>query len=330
MTAAERARQFAQISRVVEILAGHPSGVRLGELAARLAIPADALREEIRAYHADGGTLGGGYREQVIEFIADPEHGAGASASADSGFVRLVDLRPAAQAGTGCFSLGELDRACRAAWQRLAVEPDNTALAEALSALEGSVRAGIRAGETAPLAERVRVLRRAAARRRRVGISYAPGWKPGLVERVIEPYQVVHTRRGWEVDGGVVGKEGVVGTFLVAGVQSYDVLDETFERPPDMAARIDRSRRRRPVEVVVSHAALWAVEMYAESTELLAEDEQTMRLRILVLPPVAARVGLLLLAAGRDAFVVTPPALANAGRQLARDLLEHHQAGSER
>jgi proteasome accessory factor C len=146
-----------------------------------------------------------------------------------------------------------------------------------------------------------------------------------VVERVIEPYQVVHTRRGWEVDAAVVG-EGAVRTYLVSGIRTLDVLDETFTRPDDAAERVADNRRLQPVEVVVPQNARWAVELYAESAELLAEDEDSVKLRAQLLRPVEQRLGLLLMAAGSDAFVVSPPELTDAARELARDLLEHHTA----
>jgi predicted DNA-binding transcriptional regulator YafY len=327
------AGRFALVIRVFDILADHPGGMRLDELAARLATSPDALLAEIGAYHADravGGALRGGYREPVIEFAAYPDAREAAVDATVDGFVRLRDVRPAAEAGARLVSLGELDRTLRAVRYRLLNEPDNVALAEVLRVLAGSAVSGARAGEPASLAERARPFRRAAAQRRRVHISYAPEWKPGLVERVIEPYQVVHTRRGWEIDAGVVGKEGVVGTFLVGGVHRFDVLTEVFEPPPDVAARIERARRQRPVELIVPHAAGWAVEMYAESAHVLDQDEERIRLRAFVLPPVTARLGLLLLAAGPGAAVVAPAALADAGRTMARDLLQHHVVEPDR
>jgi proteasome accessory factor C len=64
---------------------------------------------------------------------------------------------------------------------------------------------------------------------------------------------------------------------------------------------------------------------YVESAELLAEDEDSVKLRAHLLRPVKQRLGLLLIAAGPDAFVVSPRELSDAARDLARDLLAHHR-----
>ena len=66
------------------------------------------------------------------------------------------------------------------------------------------------------------------------------------------------------------------------------------------------------------------VERHAESAEVLQEDEESVKLRANVLPPIRHRVGLVLLIAGRDAFVTEPADLRDAGRDLARELLAHH------
>jgi len=74
--------------------------------------------------------------------------------------------------------------------------------------------------------------------------------------------------------------------------------------------------------------ARWAVELYAESAALLAEDESSVTLRAQLLPPVEQRLGLLLLAAGAEALVVEPTDLIDARRAMARTLLEHHKETS--
>lgn len=319
--------RFTLVPKAIEALTDRPGGMRLRDLAGLLGVSRDALLAEFDAYHASvGDVLRGGYREPALEFVPDPAGPNADSEPAVTGFVRLRDLRPAAEAKVRAMSLGELGEVIRLVRERMLAEPDNSVLAEVLDALTGSGPTG----EESSAVERARPFRRAAAERQRMRISYAPEWRSVLIERVIEPYQVVHTRRGWEIDAGVVGKEGVVGTFLVAGVRSFDVLADTFEPPPDLAARIDRARRPRSVELVVPHAATWAVEMHAESAEVLEEDEDEIRPRALLLPPVAARLGLLLLAAGPAASVLAPPAAADAGRAMARDLLRHHSTAPDR
>lgn len=330
MNAPKYVTRFARVARAIPILAVHPVGMRLADLALQLGTTEEELRDEIRAYYVADPPIDlvGGYREPLIEFSSGPaQDGEEADEYPDpesAAYVRLRDMRSGLDVGVKFLSLGELTVVSRTGHEVLAREPDNTVLEAALDRLETSILDGFDKGGPRWLGEKARQLRQAVRGRRRVRIVYARAWLPGVVERVIEPYQVVHTRRGWEVDAAVAGRDDGVRTYLVSGVREMDVLDETFERPPDVAERIEANRKLRAVDVVVPHSARWAVELYAESAELLAEDEASVTLRAHLLQPVEQRLGLLLIAAGSDAHVIDPPDLANAGRDLARTLLEHH------
>jgi proteasome accessory factor C len=72
MTTPQYVTRFARVARAIPILALHPAGMRLSELAAQLGTTEDELREEIRAYYqADVPPgLSGAYREPMIEFGA--------------------------------------------------------------------------------------------------------------------------------------------------------------------------------------------------------------------------------------------------------------------
>jgi proteasome accessory factor C len=329
MTAPKYVSRFARVARAMPILAMHPAGMRLAELAALLKTTEDELRAEIRAYYVADVTvdLSGGYREPLIEFASGPAHEDEDAEEypdfASAAYVRLVDVRP--DVGAKFLSLGELTVVSRTGYDLLAQEPHNTVLETALDKLVTSVLDGFDSGGPRWLGDKARQLRRAVREQRRVRIVYARAWKPGVVERVIEPYQVLHTRRGWEVDAAVAGPDGSVRTYLVSGMWEQQVLDETFDRPPDVAERIEANRRLHAVDVVVPHSARWAVELYAESADLLAQDEGTVKLRAHLLPPVERRVGLLLMAAGTDAFVIEPAELVTARQSVAGDLLAHHQ-----
>lgn len=331
MTAPKYVSRFARVARAIPILAMHPAGMRLADLAAQLRTSEAELREEIRAYYVADPPMGlaGALREPVIEFASGP---AGDNGDSDdyadvetAAYVRLRDLRSGPDVGVKFLSLGELTVVSRTGHDVLAREPDNTVLETALDNLENSVLEGFDRGGPRWLGDRARRLRQAVREQHRVRIVYARAWLPGVVERVIEPYQVVHTRRGWEVDAALPDRDGQVRTYLVSGISDLDVLDETFARPPDAAERVETNRRLREVVLVVPHDARWAVELYAESAEVVSEDEATVRLRAHLLQPVEHRLGLLLMAAGADARVEDPPELTDAGRTLARTLLAHHR-----
>jgi proteasome accessory factor C len=212
-----------------------------------------------------------------------------------------------------------------AAGQRLlAEEPDNDVLAAALTVVADSVLAGAAPNGGAWPEVVARRIRQAGAERRRVRVGYAMAWKTGTVERVIEPYRVIRTRRGWEVDAAVVNRDGVIATFLTSGILTLEVLRERFRRPPDIDQRIARHRRAAAVELVVPYDARWVVELHAESVDVLDDDEDRLRIRARLIPPVGPRLGLVLLAAGPHAYVTDPVNLRGAGRDLARALLSHH------
>lgn len=157
-------------------------------------------------------------------------------------------------------------------------------------------------------------------------VEYTPVWHDDSMEHRIAPYRLLRTRRGWEVDAGMSADGRVVGSFLLTGIRDATLLEETFERPPEVEDRLAGHRRVRQIELVVPQDARWAVDRFAESSELLAEDEESVKVRVRLLSPVDRRLGILLLSAGPLAFVTDPPALADAGRRLARELLEHHHA----
>jgi proteasome accessory factor C len=307
-------------------LEGHPDGLHLAELAAVIGVSSDVLADEIHGYFGGGVAAGRplrGYAEPVIEFVAPPGDGHGTDQPA--AYVRLRDLRSEPEAAGPLLSLDAVTTLARSASRQLASEPGNAALRSALSQLENSVLSGGRVTGPSWLTRWVRPLRKALAERKLTHLTYVGGWRPGLSEQVIEPYQLVRTRLGWELDAAVCGQDGKLRTFLVSGIRSVTVLDESFSRPSDSWDRLARHRQPRTVELVVPHGRRDVVDLHAESAELIEEDDEVVQLRIELLPPVTLRLGLLLVSVGAEAFVVSPPTLGDAGRVLARHLLAHHR-----
>ena len=67
------------------------------------------------------------------------------------------------------------------------------------------------------------------------------------------------------------------------------------------------------VRVQIPYDALWAADFFAEQVRNVADDAVGATLELDLLPPVAQRVGLLLLAAGEEARVLEPAGLIAAG-----------------
>lgn len=316
------AQRIGRLPEVFEVLAAHPDGLRLTELAARFGAPAEQLREDLLAFFtADVNGLLGLTRPSVLEFLGedgddvDPQRAE---------VVRIVEERPAEELGVEYVDAAELALIYTSALALLDLEPSNADLAAALDVLTetmyGEADAPDAVGDSA-----LSALRAAVEERRQVRIVYSRSWQPGVAERVIEPYRLLRTRRGWEVDAGPVTADGSIRTYLLSNVRSAEALPSTFALPATLPALLKAQRTTTVVRVRIPHSARWAADMYAEVVRVVVDDESTVTLDLELLPPVDRRLGLLLLAAGPDAAVLSPAALVASVSSLAAELLEHHR-----
>ena len=329
---AKYAQRIGRLPAVLELLAAHPSGLSLAELSTHFDAPAEELREDLLAYYtADVGTLLLGLsRPEVIEFLS-PEGESDDPASAE--VVRVIDERPGEELGVEYVDPSELALVYAAARTLLDLEPDNQELADAIEVLTETMF-----GEPQPLSSPrtwdapLPAFRRAVDERLRVDIVYSRAWHPGVTERTIEPYRLVQTRRGWEVDAGPPDANGRLRTYLLPNLR--DVLRSRRRvrpaRPPSTSCW-RRSARTETVRVQIPHGALWAADFFAEHVDLVDDDAETSVLDLELLPPVRQRLGLLILAAGDQTRVLTPSALISAGPAMASALSHHHSThGSPR
>lgn len=319
---ARYAERIASLSQVLTILELHPAGLPLAQLASELDTTTDSLRQTLLAYYVADVAEQADFQLPVIEFVG----GDGDDDPARAEVVRVVSPDPERELGVEHLTAEQLGALHAAGSDLLALEPDNDVLRSALSAFEASLWpvAASAGGLGADIAAS---LNHAAQEHRRVRIVYARTWQPGTSERLVEPYRVLRTRRGWEVDAGPVDDAGRIRTFLVSGIREISVLDETFERPGHVDELIATQRAATDVELVVPQAGRWAVERFAESVTLLEDDEESVKLRAAFLPPVEQRVGLILISCGPEAFVTAPEALLDAGVNVAHQLLDHHRSG---
>lgn len=325
---AKYAQRIGRLPAVLELLAAHPGGLPLTTLAARFEAPPEELREDLLAYYtADVGVLLLGLsRPDVIEFLG-PEGRSADPGSAE--VVRVIDERPTEELGVEYVDPSELALVYAAARALLDIEPDNADLSEAVEVLTETMF-----GESQPHSvprswnEPLAPFRRAVAERLKVDIIYSRAWLQGVTQRTIEPYRIVQTRRGWEVDAGPPDAQGRIRTYLFPNVREYVVRDEGFTAPEDLEQLLDAQRTTETVRVQIPHAALWAADFFAERVTTVDDDATTATLDLELLPPAHQRVGLLLLAAGEEARVLVPPALLAAGPALATDLLAHHRVRS--
>lgn len=324
MTAPVYARRIARLPSVFEELAAHPDGVPISDLATRLGVPVGELREDLLAFFtADVNGLLGLTRPSVLEFLG-ADGGEDDPQQAET--VRLVDDRPTEELGVEYVDAAELALIYTAARALLDVDPDDADLAAAISVLTETLFG--EAAEPAPAELRdqpLEPLRLAATERRKARISYSRTWEAGVFERDIDPYRLVQTRRGWEVDAGPPDAEGRLRTYLLSNIREVELLEEAFEPPSDLAERLEAQRTTERVRVRLPHTARWAADMYAERATAVTEDEDTVTLDLDLLPPLGRRVGMLLLASGPDAAVLQPAGLVAEARALAGELLAHHR-----
>jgi proteasome accessory factor C len=314
-----------RLARVFGILLHHPDGLSLADLADELRVPVADLRRDLGVFmnrelpvDLDWAVV----RDVGLEFVGPQGEEV---ESRDAERVRLTSNAPLAELGLEYLSADRLGPLYHAACDLLAVEPQNEVLAQAVQRLSATLLQGV--DGTDQVGGAVAAELRAAARaRRRVRLVYWRAWRPGVSERVIEPYRVVGTRRGFEVDAGPLDADGAIRTFLVSGIRSVQVLDATFEPPPDVQQRIQAARATLPVRLVVPRERAWVVDRFAESVRVTQADDD-LELVADVLPPVVERVGLMLTLAGPQAFVVEPADLHDAGARTARLLLDHHSLG---
>lgn len=328
----------ARLARTPQILAylqAHPNGMPLAALAARFELPPDTLRADLIAFFmaevvAHDDTFLGLSGPAPLEFTnsegveIDPN---------EATWVRVVDPRPTEELGAEYLSSSELGLLWGAATALATLEPANEDLASAIEVLTDTLFEGVdgdavRAARTPSAGSLVADLRTAIEQQRRVKIRYSRAWQAGEGVREVEPYLLVQTSRGWELDAGALSDDGeTVGlrTFLLSNIRELDMLEQTFERPLDLLDRLDAQRVTERVRLVLPHEARWAADMYAESVSQVADDERTQTLDLELLPPVERRVGLMLLAAGEESRVVSPRGLMSAALQTASDLLAHHR-----
>jgi proteasome accessory factor C len=157
-----------------------------------------------------------------------------------------------------------------------------------------------------------------------VEITYSRSWDEGVFTKTIEPYVLVQTQRGWEVDAGPPDAHGRIRTYLLSNIREYAVADATFAPPADLARVLGAQRETETVRVRIPHHARWAADFYAEDVTIVEDDEETATLDLELLQPIDTRVGLLLLIAGDESWVLNPSHLATAGPILAGELLAHH------
>jgi len=329
MAAPKFAARVGRLPEVLRRLADHPDGLPIAELAAVFGVSVTDLREDLLVYYtADPAiTLLGLSRPTVLEFLG-PDGDEEDPAEAE--IVRLLDPDGVEELGVEYLAAHELALLYTAA-MRLSEIEDNEALDAAIDVLAGTMLGEVthepgRARDGVPAV--LTTLREAVAQHRRVRLAYSRAWQPGVSDRPIDPYRLVHTRRGWEVDAGLPDRHGEVRTFLLSHIRSVEPSDEVFAEPAELERLLAENRPTTVVRMALRHDARWAADMYAERVEVVGESDADFTADLVLLPPVEGRVGLITLAGGEETRVLEPAGLVAAGPTLAEELYRHHSGSS--
>lgn len=328
-------QRLGRIFEALQILDVYPHGVAVSDLAGLLGCSERDLRADLAALNS-GSELGperaGGFvlflsrlpdPEATYPDVTDADDADDLYVEADAAVaVRMYGPDP--RRGVGGLSVTELGAILEAAEDLSRLEPENEALARVIAEIRSRWLPGVADVWRPSLDGRFTGELNAAVRQnRRVWIRYERLWQPGIVERVIEPYELVRTQRGFEVDAGPLDDEGSVRTYVVEEIRELRLLEESFERPADAAQKCALHRRTASVVVVVPKDREWAAEYLSEAVTVENRDDET-QLRLELLEPVVSRLGLIVIQAGPEAFVSEPAQLAEAGEVVAARLWEHH------
>jgi proteasome accessory factor C len=248
MAAPKYVQRIARLPKVFALLTDRPGGLPLTELAAQVGVPADELREDLLAFYtADlNPMLFGLSRPTVLEFLGpdgddevDPN---------DAEVIRVVDERPADELGVEYLNAAELGLIYSAAKALADLDPDDQDLRDAIEVLtdtmlgttpetpvvEVRAPASLETSGPRPWNAPLEPLETAIETHRKVRIVYSRAWSEGVNTRVVDPYHLVKTRRGWEVDAGPPDDDGHLRTFLLPHIRECEVLDDTFDPPADL------------------------------------------------------------------------------------------------
>ncbi|PKW25724.1 WYL domain-containing protein [Phycicoccus duodecadis] len=313
--------QLAGLPAVLEALSYHRA-VPLAVLATEVGLPERKVRELLVSYFMTDEPVDQRGWVPPLEFL--DEQGQEVEPSS-APLVRLTSDIVTNDLAFRYSPVATWARTYRIARDQLHLDPENSRLEGALEKLGRSIDDEMRPSSAIDRRpDGPAAWYRAARNQQRVSIRYARSWRPGVTERVVEPYRVLRTRRGWEVDAGPPDENGRLRTYLVSGVVKARFLDESFELPDGLAEMLARQRATTPVEFVLPPEEVWVVERLAERVEEIGRDDDDVSIRAYFLEPVRERVAEALVTAGPRAMVVDKD-LMDAGRARAAALLEHHR-----
>jgi proteasome accessory factor C len=313
-------RRYTRILRALQVLSYYPDGLPMSQLAEELGVEPDELRAEILTYYTAQPAAASVYTLPGIGWVT-PNGEDEDPWTAE--VVVLTDPKALEDLGVVRMSTREMAEVWRAGRILAEYEPENQTLKDALDVLADGWLAGPRA-EQDPASAMVAVLRKAKSEQRRVRFRYAREWEPGISTRTVDPYRLIHTNRGWELDAGPLDEEGNSRTFLLHNISEVEVLDQSFEMPQEVKAILDRNRARVEVELSLPQRSAWGADTQADRIEVVRSDPDTVTLLVELSPPYARRLALILAPTMGEGMLMSHRDLAPAVQEVAHRLSAHH------
>lgn len=305
-----------QLPSLIGIVRRHGS-MRIADVAQVLQTPVLEIRAQINAYCYEARNTSLAPDFDVAIYIEPAEEGQ----LSDDDLVKVAGNAERDLLGLERFDASVFMPLYDAASDLAVREPDNEALRAACEKLLDTFLPGVQP-RRAFRSQFVADLQRAIDESRKVWLTYSRAWQPGTSNRVIEPYKLHQTARGYEVDAGPV-TDGRLRTFLVSGIRSLVVLDEPSSPPADLETLISNERTTTTVSGYVTHHRAWAVKKWAEDVTYGRADHDGHTFTAKLLPPVGWRVALMMIDAG-DGLDLDQTDYNAEAADLAARLLAHH------
>lgn len=315
-------QRYSRILRALEVLSYYPDGLPLAQLADELGVTVPDLRQEILAYYTAEPAAGSGYTMPGIGFLSPAGEDDDPSTAE---VVVLTDPQALAELGVVRLTTTEMAAVWRAGRILAEYEPDNGVLAAGLRVLaDGWLNEPKDTLDDAG-SSCVAVIRQAIAQRRRIRFRYARVWRPGISTRTADPYRLICTNRGWELDAGPLDDDGNPRSFLLSNLDELQILDATFEVPEGIEQVLQDNRAQIAVELSLPQRGAWGVDTQADRSGLIRSDPETITLRVELSPPYAPRLALILAPTGGEGMLMSNRELAPQITEVAKRLLAHHR-----
>lgn len=314
-------KRYSRILRALEVLSFYPDGLPLAQLADELGAKPAELRREILAYYTAEPAAGSGYTMPGIGFLS-PTGEDDDPYTAE--MVVLTDPGVLAELGAVRLTATEMAAVWRAGRILAEYEPDNRVLAEGLEVLADGWLNVSQDAEDDPGSASVAAIREAIAKRQRIRFRYARVWRPGITTRVADPYRLICTNRGWELDAGPLDEQGKPRAFLLSNLDELQILDDTFEVPDGIGKILEENRAQLRVELSLPQRAAWGVDTQADRSETILSDAETINVVVELSPPYASRLALILAPTKGEGMLMSHRDLAPQVAEVGKRLLAHH------